>query len=67
MIEYNEKAIKRYDKVDENGKRYKIYNNPDGSIKKAYINEGKPSEIFEIPFIQGTAKEKIGYPIPTKT
>ncbi len=62
LIEYNEKAIKRYDKVDENGKRYKIYNNPDGSIKKAYINEGKPSEIFEIPFIQGTAKEKIGYP-----
>ena len=25
LINYDEKAIKRYDKVDENGKRYKIY------------------------------------------
>lgn len=62
LINYDEKAIKRYDKVDENGKRYKIYKNKDGSERIAYMKQGKPTEVFEIPFVQGTSNERIGYP-----
>lgn len=62
LINYDEKAIKRYDKIDENGNRYKIYKNKDGSERIAYMKKGKPTEVFEIPFVQGTSKEKIGYP-----
>jgi DNA modification methylase len=62
MVNYDDKAINRYDKVDENGKRYKLYNERDGTIRKAYMKEGRPTEVFEIPFIQGTAKERLGYP-----
>ncbi len=49
IIAYDEKAIKRYDKIDENGMRYKIYNEKDGSKRIAYMKEGTPSEIFDIP------------------
>ena len=62
LINYDEKAIKRYDKVDENGKRYKIYKNKVGSERIAYMKQGKPTEVFEIPFVQGTSNERIGYP-----
>ena len=62
LFEYDEKAKKRYDKVDEEGNRYKIYNNKNGIIRKAYIKEGKPENIFKIPFVQGTSKERTGYP-----
>ena len=62
LINYDEKAIKRYDKIDENGNRYKIYKNKDGSERIAYMKKGKPTEVFEIPFVQGTSNERIGYP-----
>lgn len=62
LIDYDEKAIKRYDKLDDDGRRYKIYNNDDGTVRKAYMKEGKATEIFEIPFVQGTSKERQGYP-----
>lgn len=62
LIEYDEKAIRRYDKRDEQGKAFKFYHEKDGTIRKAYIKEGKPTEVFEIPFVQGTANERIGYP-----
>ena len=62
LVEYDDKAVKRYDKVDEQGRRYKIYNNKDGTIRKSYMKTGKPENVFDIPFIQGTAKEKLGYP-----
>lgn len=62
LIDYDEKAIKRYDKVDKDGRRYKSYYNEDGSERKAYLKEGKPTDVFEIPFVQGTSKERIGYP-----
>lgn len=38
FIDYDKKAIKRYDKVDEEGRRYKIYYNDDGSERIAYGN-----------------------------
>lgn len=62
FIDYDEKAIKRYDKIDQNGRRYKIYYNDDGSERIAYMKDGKPTEVFNIPFVQGTSKERIGYP-----
>lgn len=62
LIDYDEKAIKRYDKVDEEGRRYKSYYNEDGSERRAYLKAGKPTDVFEIPFVQGTSKERIGYP-----
>ena len=62
LIPYDDKAIHRYDKVDEYGQRYKLYYEKNGNVRKAYLKEGKPTEIFEIPFVQGTAEERIGYP-----
>ena len=61
LVEYDEKAIKRYDKVDEEGRRYKIYNE-NGVERRAYMKEGKPTEIFDIPFVQGTSNERLDYP-----
>ncbi|RLA08166.1 MAG: site-specific DNA-methyltransferase [Gammaproteobacteria bacterium] len=49
LVDYDEKAIKRYDKMDESGKRYKVYNEKNGAKRKAYMNGGTPTEIFEIP------------------
>jgi len=57
LTEYDEKAIRRYDKIDENGRRYKIYHERDGTIRKAYLKKGKPTEVFHIPFVQGTSDE----------
>ncbi len=62
LIQYDDKAIRRYDKMDKEGRRYKLYYDNDGTVRKAYMKEGKPTEIFEIPFVQGTAEERIGYP-----
>lgn len=62
LIEYDEKALKRYDKVDENGDRYKSYYDDDGKERRAYLKDGKPTEVFKIPFVQGTSKERLGYP-----
>jgi len=62
LIGYDEKAIRRYDKIDEQGRRYKLYHTKDGKTRKAYMREGRPTEVFEIPFVQGTAKERMGYP-----
>ena len=51
--EYDEKAIKRYDKIDEEGRRYKIYKDKNtGVIRKAYMNEGTPTDVFEIAGVQ---------------
>ena len=61
FVKYHEKSIKRYDKTDEDGRKYKIYHGRDGGVRKAYLKEGKSENIFSIPFIQGTADEKTGY------
>lgn len=62
LIKYDEKAIRRYDKIDKDGKQYKLYYDKNGNVRKAYMKEGKPSEILQIPFIQGIAKERTGFP-----
>jgi len=61
LIEYDEKAVRRYDKIDEHEKRYKIYYDKNGKSRKAYMKEGKPTEVFEIPFVQGIASERLGF------
>lgn len=61
-IDYDIKAVRRYDKIDEDGKRYKLYNEKDGTVRKAYMKEGKPTDVFNIPFVQGTSNEKENYP-----
>ncbi len=61
LIGYDEKAIRRYDKIDEHGKRYKIYYDKNGKVRTAYMKEGKPTEVFEIPFVQGIASERLGF------
>ena len=62
LFKYNTKAIDRYDKIDQDGRRYKVYNNKDGTIRRSYMKDGKPDNVFDIPFVQGTSKERIGYP-----
>lgn len=59
---YDEKAVRRYDKIDEQGRRYKIYYDKDGQKRRAYLKEGKPSEVLILPFVQGIAIEKTNYP-----
>lgn len=61
LVDYDEKAIRRYDKTDEQGKKYKLYFDEDGTERRAYMKEGKPTDVFEIPFVQGTASERVGY------
>ena len=36
-----EATIRRYDKADENGKRFKIYKNEDGSERRSYLKEDR--------------------------
>ena len=62
FFEYDKKAIQRYNKVDDKGKRYKIYYNEDGTERWSYMKEGKPDNVFKIPSVQGISKERIGYP-----
>ena len=61
LFEYDEKSVKRYDKVDEEGKRYKIYTDKRGVVRKAYMKDGVSEGVLKIPFLQGTSKERTGY------
>ncbi|MGX2971134.1 DNA methyltransferase [Helicobacter sp. T3_23-1059] len=52
LVEYDEKAIKRYDKIDEDGRKYKLYYDKDGTERKAYMNGGTPTDIFDFSGVQ---------------
>lgn len=52
LVEYDEKAIKRYDKTDEYGRKYKLYYDKDGTERKAYMNGGTPTDIFDFSGVQ---------------
>ncbi len=41
FLPLDEVTIKRYDKVDENGNKYKVYFNPDGSERRVYLDKSK--------------------------
>ncbi len=62
------KTIKRYDKVDENGKRYKIYKNKDGTQRRSYLRKDRGVPIgsvwSDIPSFQtvNNTGEYLNYP-----
>ena len=64
----DEKTIRRYDKVDENGKRFKIYKNKDGSERRSYLNMDRGASMgsvwTDIPSFQkvNNTGENTGYP-----
>lgn len=64
----DEKTIKRYDKIDENDKRFKIYKNKDGSERRSYLKEDRGASIgsvwTDIPSFQkvNNTGENTGYP-----
>ncbi|MDE0086050.1 MAG: DNA methyltransferase, partial [Candidatus Poribacteria bacterium] len=64
----DEKTIKRYDKIDENGKRFKIYKNKDGSERRSYLKKDRGASIgsvwTDIPSFQkvNNTGENTGYP-----
>ena len=62
LFEYDDKAVKRYDKIDDDGRRYKIYNERGGKVRRAYMKKGRADGVLRIPFVQGTSKERLGYP-----
>ncbi len=41
FLPLDEGTIKRYDKVDENGNKYKVYYNEDGSERRVYLDKSK--------------------------
>ncbi len=60
--EYAPATIKRFDKIDEDGRRYKIVTKRDKRYI-VYMKKGLPaSDVWKISFIIGTSKENLGYP-----
>ena len=55
-------TLKRYDKVDENKRRYKVYQNKDGSERRSYLNlekgVGMRNVWTDIPSFQKVNKRK---------
>lgn len=67
-LDYDERTIKRYDKIDTEGKRFKVYYNADGTERRAYIDlsKGRPitdtwSDIIGFQTINNTG-EYLDYP-----
>ncbi len=68
FLELDERTIKRYDKTDKDGNRYKVYYNPDKTERRVYLEQsnGRPissvwSDIIGFQTINNTG-EYIGYP-----
>ena len=61
-------TVKRYDKVDERGRRYKVYRNKDGTERRSYLKLDRGAPIGtvwpDIPSFQkvNNTGEYIGYP-----
>lgn len=56
----NPLTLKRYDKIDKNGKRYKIYHT-NGVDRKVYLKPKSMGAIWEINNLSANSKERIGY------
>jgi DNA modification methylase len=68
FLPLDQKTINRYDKTDEEGKKYKLYKNDDGSERRVYLetSKGRPitdtwDDIIGFQTINNTG-EFIGYP-----
>lgn len=48
FIQMDEKTIKRYDKVDSDGRRYKLYFNTDGTERRVYLDSSKGRPISSV-------------------
>lgn len=57
----NLRTLKRYDKVDKNGKRFKYYT-AKGITRKVYMEELPLDDVWNINVIGATSKERLGYP-----
>ena len=62
LFDYDAKSVERYNKIDVDGRRYKLYYSKDGQIRKSYMKSGRPDNVLRIPFLQGNSKERTGYP-----
>lgn len=61
LVPYSDLTNKRYNHIDEEGKRYKISALRGGKQEMIYMKEGKyADDVWEIPVIRG--KEATGYP-----
>lgn len=65
--EYKDKDMKRYNKIDDNGKKHALIKRrkTDGTIYygKCYPSEGAPmTDVWDIPTMASTSKERLGYP-----
>jgi site-specific DNA-methyltransferase (adenine-specific) len=61
LVPYSNLTEKRYNHVDEEGKRYKISALRGGKQEIVYMKDGKyPDDVWNIPVIRG--KEATGYP-----
>jgi len=64
----DEKTVRRYDKIDKDGKRYKIYYENDGSERKVYLEKSQGKSMSDVwtdmPSFQtiNNTGELIGYP-----
>ena len=61
---FNESTIRRFNKTDEDGRKYKINQLKDGRITKTYMKEdGKLApDYWHFPIVNITSKEGTGYP-----
>jgi adenine specific DNA methylase Mod len=48
FLELDLKTVRRYDKTDEDGKKYKIYYNPDGSERRVYLDTSKGRPVSSV-------------------
>lgn len=48
FLELDERTIKRYDKMDEKGKKYKIYFNADRSERRVYLDTSKGRPVSSV-------------------
>ncbi|MFA7194078.1 MAG: site-specific DNA-methyltransferase [Candidatus Paceibacterota bacterium] len=62
--EFAEATIARFNKVDENGRRYKENRMADGRVYNTYMNdEGKPAtDVFEFNIVVSSHNESVEYP-----
>ena len=56
----DEKYVGRYNKEDENGRRYARIKNRDGSYSNVYLKPVVREDWWQIPFVRGN--ESVGYP-----
>ena len=59
---YSESTVKRFDKVDEEGRRYKIVTKRAEQFKVFMKKEGMPADdVWDLPIVIGTSKEWLNY------